>query len=192
MGLRAVGDLSTSRRPTMRPIMADDLDLKIWERPGRFPADPNGSYPTLHGWKPLRFGFDIRLSGSVRNHPRFPDGEIITSPLREIACDRSWAKTMNTLYLLGEQALAKTAADESLPPLPPLLRVLLAADWPQASKIACDALLPYRPLLDQQANADFAEIRLNADAMSVFEGQRRASAIFARIADGAMPHSVVQ
>src|SRR4051812_42014662 len=28
--------------------------------------------------------------------------------------------------------------------------------------------------------------------MSVFEGQRRASAIFARIADGAMPHSVVQ
>jgi hypothetical protein len=88
--------------------MTDGIDLDSFQRPGEFPGDPNGDYPTLHDWKPLRSGSAIRLSGSVRNHPDLPDGEIVTSPLRDIACDRSWCRTFNTLYLLGEQSAQRS------------------------------------------------------------------------------------
>ncbi len=169
--------------------MTDDIDLDAFQRSGPFPGDPNGDYPTLHDWQPLRSGSAIRLSGNVRNHPNLPDGEIITSPLRDIACDRSWCRTFNTLYLLGQQAAAKAVPD--VEPLPLLLRLLLAEDWVSAAKIARDGTIPHRSLLDLQANSDFTEIWTNADAMSVLEGQRRAAAILDRIADGAMPYAVV-
>ena len=168
--------------------MTDDIDLTAFQRSGPFPEDPDGDHPTLHNWKPVRIGSGVCLVGMVRGHFRLPDGEIQTSALREIAFDRSWCRTRNTLYRLGSRAAEKSAADKELPLL---LRVLLAKDWREASRIACDAMMPHRRLLDLQANSDFVEIRLNADAMSVFEGQRRAAAIFASIADGAMPHGVV-
>ena len=171
--------------------MTDDIDLNTLQRPGPFPADPHGDYPTLHDWKPLRFGSGMCLTGYVRGHSRLPDGPIQTSALREIACDRSWCRTLNTLYLLGEQAAGKAAADEPLPQLPLLLRVLLAEDWVSACKIVHDGTIPYRSLLDLQANSDFTEIWINADAMPLSEGQRRAAAVHSRVADGEMPNTVV-
>jgi ATPase family associated with various cellular activities (AAA) len=172
--------------------VTDGIDLDSFQRPGPFPGDPKGDYPTLHDWKPLRSGSTVRLSGSVRNHSRLPDGEIVTSPLRDIACDRSWCRTFNTLYLLGQQVTGKTAAEGPPHSLPLLLRLLLAEDWVSAAKIACDATMAHWLLLDGQANSDFVEIRFNADAMSLDEGQRRAAAIHNRIADGDMPHAVVE
>jgi len=161
--------------------MADDIDLDALQHSGPFPADPQGSYPTLHDWRPVRVGSAICLTGSVRGHGRLLDGEIRTSALRAIACDRSWAKTVNTLYLLGEQAAESTSADEALPPLPLLLQVMLADTWIRAAKIVVDATMDHRPLLDQQAHSDFCEVWLNADAMPVHEGQRRAAAVHSRI-----------
>jgi len=128
--------------------VTDDIDLDYFQRPGPFPGDPTGDYPILHDWKPLRSGSAVRLSGSVRNHPDLPDGEIVTSPLRDIACDRSWCRTFNTLYLLGEQSAQKVTADEPPRALPLLLRLLLAEDWSSAAKIACDGMMPHSLLLD--------------------------------------------
>lgn len=102
--------------------MTDDIDLDALQRPGPFPGDPNGDYPTLHDWKPLRSGSGIRLSGSVINHPELPDGEVVTSPLREIASDRTWCWTFGTLYMLGEQAKVKRAAEGPRLPLSAPLR----------------------------------------------------------------------
>ena len=89
--------------------MTDAIDLDPFQCPSPFPADPHGSYPILHDWKARRIDSDIHLTGIVRNHPRLPDGAIQTSALCEIACDRSWARTLNILYLLGDAAAEKTS-----------------------------------------------------------------------------------
>jgi ATP-dependent Lon protease len=168
--------------------VTDVIDLDPFQTPGPFPADTSGSYPTLLHWDARRIGSDIHLTGIVLDHPRLPNGAIQTSALCEIACDRSWARTLNTLYLLGAAATEKAAENK---PLPLLLRLLLADDWLHAAKIAVDATMSHRSLLDKQAYSDFIEIWINADAMPLHEGQRRAGAIHAAIADGVMPHSVV-
>jgi hypothetical protein len=60
----------------------------------------------IENWQVVRFGSD-RLHGQVYNHPRFKDGEFVTtSPIvmQYKYRGKPRVRTLNTIYKLGEPA----------------------------------------------------------------------------------------
>jgi hypothetical protein len=70
--------------------------------------------PVLHNWRLIAGNDDVLgvLVGEVSGHPLLPDGWIVTSPVAEVAGDRSWAQTASRRYQLS----APLPDDQPLPP----------------------------------------------------------------------------
>ena len=71
--------------------------------------------PVLSNWRLIAGNGDDVLGvlvGEVSGHPKLPDGWIVTSPVAEVAGDRSWAQTTSRRYQLG----APLPDDQPLPP----------------------------------------------------------------------------
>jgi hypothetical protein len=71
--------------------------------------------PVLSNWRLIAGNGDDVLGvlvGEVSGHPSLSDGWIVTSPVAEIAGDRSWAQTTNRRYQLA----TPLPDDQPLPP----------------------------------------------------------------------------
>ena len=71
--------------------------------------------PVLSNWRIIAGNGDDVLGvlvGEVSGHPSLSDGWIVTSPVAEIAGDRSWAQTASRRYQLA----TPLPDDQSLPP----------------------------------------------------------------------------
>ena len=71
--------------------------------------------PVLSNWRLIAGNGDDVLGvlvGEVSGHPSLPDGWIVTSPVAEVAGDRSWAQTANRRYQLA----TPLPDDQPLPP----------------------------------------------------------------------------
>ncbi|RXH16923.1 hypothetical protein [Bradyrhizobium guangzhouense] len=70
-------------------------------------AERLAASPRLEGWA-VKIGrgrseYEMALLGRVTGHPRTPDGShVATTPVIWLDRKRRWARTLNTLYALGE------------------------------------------------------------------------------------------
>jgi hypothetical protein len=71
--------------------------------------------PVLDNWRLIGGKCDALgiLIGEVSGHPSLPNGWITTSPVAEVAGDRSWARTANRRYQLA----TPLPDDQPLPPV---------------------------------------------------------------------------
>lgn len=83
-------------------------DIESYLRGEQPPAERLAAGPRLEGWA-LKIGRgpggedEMALLGRVSGHPRMPDGtEATTTPVIWFDHKHRWARTLNTLYALGE------------------------------------------------------------------------------------------